>query len=123
MHLDDDHFLVTPSSIYKMVMEPDDPVVVNGEGETLSAKEGLKPTSELGMHLEVYRQHPDVRAVLHAHPPYATALTIAGLPFSADYAPEVLVGLGAVPTAEYTTPALGESICELIKTHNSILLS
>lgn len=126
VRLDDDRFLVTPSGIYKMAMEPDDPVVVNGAGETLSAKDDLKPTSELGMHLEVYRQRPDVRAVIHAHPPYATALTIAGIPFPTDYVPEVLVGLGAVPTAEYATPgtpALGESIRELIKTHNSILLS
>ena len=126
VRLDDERLLVTPSGIYKMAMEPDDPVVVNYDGETLSAKEGLKPTSELGMHLEVYRQRPDVRAVIHAHPPYATALTIAGISFPTDYVPEVLVGLGAVPTAEYATPgtpALGESIRELIKTNNSVLLS
>jgi len=124
--LDEERLLVTPSGIYKMAMEPDDPIVVNYAGETLAAKDGLKPTSEIGMHLEVYRQRPDVRAVIHAHPPYATALTIAGMPFPTDFVPEVLVGLGAVPTAEYATPgtpALGESIRELIKTNNSVLLS
>jgi len=126
VRLDDDRFLVTPSGIYKMAMEPDDPVVVNSKGETLSGKDDLKPTSELGMHLEVYRQRPDVNAVIHAHPPYATALTIAGIPFPTDFVAEVLVGLGEVPTADYATPgtpALGESIRELIKIHNSILLS
>ena len=126
VRLVEDCFLVTPSGIYKMAMEPDDPVVVNGKGEVIAAKDDLKPTSEMDMHLEVYRQRPDVRAVIHAHPPYATALTIAGIPFPTDFVPEVLVGLGEVPTAAYATPgtpALGESIRELIKTHNSVLLS
>ncbi len=124
--LDDERVLVTPSGVYKMDMMPEDPVMVDYAGQTLAAKEGLKPTSELGMHLEIYRQRPDVRAVIHAHPPYATALTLVGIPFPTDYIPEVLFALGTVPTADYATPgtpALGESIRELIKTNNCILLS
>jgi len=126
VRLDEDRFLVTPSGIYKMAMEPDDPIVVDQEGEIVNGKPGLKATSELNMHLEAYRQRPDIGAVLHAHPPYATALTIVGLSFPTDFIPEVLVALGEVPTAPYATPgmpALGESIRDLIKDHNSVMLS
>jgi len=126
LRMDKDRYLVTPSGLYKMSMEPDDPLVVNSQGEVLVGKPGLKPTSELNMHLEAYRQRPDINAVLHAHPPYATALTIAGLPFPTDFLPEVLIALGEVPTAAYGTPGtpqLGESIREHIKYHNSVILS
>jgi L-fuculose-phosphate aldolase len=124
--LDNERFLVTPSGLYKMAMEPDDPIVVDESGEVIEGKPGLKPTSEVGMHLEVYRQRPDVNAVLHAHPPYATALTIAGIPFPTDLLPEVLIALGDVPTAPYATPgtrSLAESIQGPIKDHNAVLLS
>ena len=125
VRLDNDRFLVTPSGLYKMAMEPDDPIIVNQHGDVLINKPGLKPSSEIGMHLEAYRQRPDVNAVLHAHPPYATALTIAGLPFPTNLLPEVLIALGDVPTAPYATPgtrALADSIQMLICDHNAILL-
>jgi L-fuculose-phosphate aldolase len=64
----------------------------------------LHPTSETLMHLEAYRQRPDINAVIHAHPPFSTALTIAGKPFPVEYIPEVLIALGDVPTASYATP-------------------
>ncbi len=118
-------FLVTPSGLHKMSMEPDDPIIVNGEGEVLEGNPGLRPTSELMMHLEAYRQRPDIKAVLHAHPPYATALTIAGIPFPTDLLPEVILALGEVPTAPYATPGterLAASIREPIKHHNTVLL-
>ena len=126
VRLDENRFLMTPSGLYKMSMEPDDPIVVNEKGEVLVGKPGLKPTSEINMHLEAFRQRPDINAVLHAHPPYATALTIAGLPFPTDYLPEVLIALGDVPIAKYGTPgtpALAESIQKFIKDHNAVILS
>jgi len=126
VRLDDSRYLVTPSGLYKMSMEPDDPIVVDRNGVVLEGKSGLRPTSEVGMHLEVYRQRPDINAVLHAHPPYATALTIAGIPFPTHLLPEVLIALGDVPTAPYATPgspALAESIQVPIKEHNMVLLS
>lgn len=101
IRMDDDRFLVTPSGLYKMSMEPDDPLIVDFAGEVLVGKPGLKPTSEINMHLEAYRQRTEIRAVLHAHPPFATALTIAGISFPTDYLPEVLIALGDVPIAQY----------------------
>jgi len=126
VRLDKDRFLVTPSGLYKMTMEPDDPIIVNQQGEMLTENPNLKPTSEIQMQLEAYRQRPDVNAVLHAHPPYATALTFNGVPFPSDFLPEVLIALGDVPTVPYATPGtaeLAESIRENIKNHNSVLLS
>lgn len=126
MRLDETHFLVTPSGLYKMAMEPDDPIVVDFSGDVVEGKPGLRPTSEINMHLEVYRQRPDIHAVLHAHPPFATALTIAEQKFPTEYLPEVLIALGDVPIAQYGTPGtprLGESIRELIQDHNAVLLS
>ena len=73
IRLEADRFLVTPSGLYKMAMEPDDPIIVDSSGTVLVGKPGLRPTSEINMHLEAYRQRPDIQAVLHAHPPFATA--------------------------------------------------
>jgi L-fuculose-phosphate aldolase len=109
-----------------MTMEFDDPIIVDPTGKIIEGKAGLKPTSEVDMHLEAYHQRPEINAVLHAHPPYATALTIAGIPFPTNLLPEVLIALGDVPTAPYATPGsrtLAESIQNLIRDHNSVLLS
>ena len=124
--LNDNCLLITPSGVYKCAMEPDDLIVMDMQGKVESARAGLVPTSETLMHLEVYRQRPDAHAVIHAHPPFSTALTIAGKPFPVEYIPEVLIALGDVPTADYATPgtqALADSIHELILAHDCILLS
>jgi L-fuculose-phosphate aldolase len=118
--------LITPSGLYKMNMSPDDLVIVDDKGRLLEARDGRRPTAELALHLEAYRQRPDIGAVLHAHPPYTTALTLVGLPFPTDYMPEVMVLLGQVPTAPYArplTPELAASISDLIQTHDNIVLS
>lgn len=119
-------FLATPSGLYKRTMTTDEIIVVDAEGEMLDGRPGLRPTSEIKMHIEVYRQRPDVEAVLHAHPPYAVALTVAGIPFPVDLIPEVLLALGDVPTAEYATPGtrdLALSIRALVQDHDALLLS
>ena len=126
IRLDDDRFLVTPSGLYKRRLKSRQLLIVNHQGEIIKGKGRLRPSSELLMHLEAYRQREDIRAVLHAHPPYSTALTIAGIPFPTDIVPEVLALLGEVPSAPYATPGtqdLALSISDLIKTHNAILLS
>jgi len=126
IRLDDDRLLVTPSGLYKRRLKSKQLLIVNHQGEIIKGKGSLKPSSELLMHLEAYRQREDIGAVLHAHPPYSTALTIAGIPFPTDIVPEVLVLLGEVPSAHYATPGtqdLALSIRDLIKSHNAILLS
>jgi len=126
VRLDEDRFLMTPSGVYKMTMEEDDLIVVDWDGKVIKGRPGLKPTSETQMHIEAYRQRADIRAVLHAHPIYATSLTIAGLPFPMDIIPEAAIGLGSVPVAEYATPGsreLADSIQGPIRQSKNIILS
>jgi L-fuculose-phosphate aldolase len=126
VRLGENRFLITPSGLHKMSMGADDLIVLDGEGQIIEGKPGLSPTSETSMHLAAYRERPDIRAVLHAHPPCATALTIAGIPFPMDLIPEALIGLGSVPTAKYATPgteAMAHSIRGLLADTNAILLS
>ncbi len=126
IRLEDDRFLVTPSGLYKRRLKSKQLLIVNHQGEIIKGQGSLKPSSELLMHLEAYRQREDIGAVLHAHPPYSTALTIAGISFPTDIVPEVLALLGEVPAAPYATPGtqdLALSISDLIKAHNAIRLS
>jgi L-fuculose-phosphate aldolase len=126
VRLDRDSVLITPSGVYKRSMAPEDVIEMGMDGKVIRAKVGLNPSSETLMHLEVYRQRPDVNAVIHAHPPFSTALTISGKPFPVEYIPEVLIALGDVPTAVYATPGtrgMADSIHDLILVHNCILLS
>jgi len=126
IRLDENRFLMTPSGLYKMTMEPDDLLIVDGQNQVLEGRAGLRPTSEALMHLEAYRQRADIMAALHAHPLYATALTIIGESFPLNIIPEVPIALGCVPVADYATPGTPEmaaSICGPISRSNSILLS
>lgn len=127
--LSTDRILVTPSRVCKGMLEPDQLIVVNLEGERVgpvtSANRGLRPTSEMPMHLEAYRQRADIGAVVHAHPPTAIALSIAGISLAECLLPETIVFLGLVPTTAYATPASAENvraIRELIVGHDAILL-
>ncbi|HNA53065.1 MAG TPA: class II aldolase/adducin family protein [Anaerolineales bacterium] len=121
----DGNILITPSGISKGRLNPDDMLVVDLEGKVLSSRPDRKPSSETPMHLEVYKQRPDVRGVLHAHPIYATTLTVSGLQFPVDVLPEVLLTLGDVPITAYATPSSHEDaevIRPFVKTHNAMLL-
>jgi len=126
IRLDADRFLITPSGLYKRCLKRKQILVVDGKGQLIHGKGSLEPSSELLMHLEAYRQREDIGAVLHAHPSYSTALTVAGIPFPEDIVPEVLALLGEVPTAQYAVPGtqdLAHSIREPIKSHDAVLLS
>lgn len=122
-----DHILITPSGLCKGRLSPGDMLTLDLEGQVLkpATDPRLKPSSETPMHLEVYRRRPDVRAVIHAHPTFATALTVTGRPFPADVLPEVLLTLGEIPVTAYATPSShedAEAIRELVGEHNAILL-
>jgi L-fuculose-phosphate aldolase len=121
--------LITPSGFHKGLLRPEQLLVVDNAGRILGysteARRRLKPTSELPMHLEAYRQRPDVQAVIHAHPPLTIALSIAGIPMDTPLLPEVIVLLGRIPMTGYATSSSEEgaaAIRELIMRHDAIIL-
>jgi L-fuculose-phosphate aldolase len=114
--------LTTPSGCSKGFMTPEEIVVTDLTGAPLG---GGRPSSELALHLAVYRKRPDVGAVVHAHPPTAVAMTVAGVTLEECIMPEVLVYMGTVPTTRYATPSSvegAEVIEELIEKHDALLL-
>jgi L-fuculose-phosphate aldolase len=119
-----DRILMTPTSMSKAMMNPDDLVIIDLEGQRVS---GLrKPSSELGMHLLIYRLRPDINAVCHAHPPTATGYAAAGIPLDKPILCELVIGLGSIPVARYGTPGtseLGASIEPYVQGHDAILMA
>jgi L-fuculose-phosphate aldolase len=118
-----DRIMITPAGKSFGNLSTDDLAYVDIDGNILTFEQ--KPSSELPMHLEIYRQRPDVNAVIHAHPPFATALTLTGNSLSDPILPEVVMMFGEIPTAPYATPSTqesAESIRHLIKDHDAILL-
>lgn len=125
VRMDDGLILITPSGISKGRLKTDDLIVVDLDGNVVSANADRRPSSETPMHLEVYKQREDVRAVVHAHPIFATTLTVSGLEFPVDVLPEVLLTLGNVPITAYATPSSHEDalvIRAFVKDHNALLL-
>src|SRR4051812_24159256 len=124
VRLDAGRLLMTPKSVCKGFMTPDMMCITDLEGKKLEGDRD--PSSEALMHLEVYRQRPDVRAVVHAHPPIATGFAVAGIPLDRPVLAEVLTTLGSVPIAEYATPStreLPEAVRKYIKAHDGMLLA
>ncbi len=124
VRLGDDRFLVTPSGTSKSDLSSDDLVEVNALGERLRGFH--KPSSELDLHLRIYRGDADCGAVVHAHPPTATAFASAGESIDPDVLPEVVLLLGDVPLVPYATPgtpALGDLIEPLVPDHHVALLA
>ena len=120
-----DRFLVTPSGESKGFMRPEEMVVIDWEARPVAAKPSARPSSEILLHLEAYRQRPDIRAVVHAHPPTAIALSIAGISLARCQMPEVIVTLGLIATTEYATPSSPEGadvIRDLIRRHDALVL-
>ena len=121
--LADGRILITPAGFCKGRMRPVDLVIVDGSGKQLSGIHS--PTSELGMHLTVLSRRRDVGACVHAHPPYATAFAVAGIPLTEAVLPEIVADLGEIPLAPYatpSTPAVGESILPWLDRCNAFLL-
>jgi len=106
IRLSDDRLLVTPAGVSKGFLRASDLVVADMRGERVSGK--LNPTSEVKMHIRAYELRNDVAAVVHAHPPYATAYAVAGIPLTECILPEVIVSLGSIPLARYGTPSTDE---------------
>jgi len=106
--ISDNEFLCTPTGVSKGFMTPEYICKIDGEGNVLQANGKFKPSSEIKMHLRVYKHRPDVKAVVHAHPIYATSFAIAGVPLTQPIMPEAVIALGCVPIAEYGTPSTPE---------------
>jgi len=122
--LSDDRVLCTPTLICKGFMQPDDLCIVDLEGNQLAGEK--KRTSEILLHLEVYRANPDVRAVVHCHPPHATAFSVARVDIPSGILPEVEIFLGVIPRAEYETPGTTDfaaTICPFTGKANTVILS
>ena len=127
--LDDDTVLITPSGLCKGLMTSDQLITIDMAGRKVGldtpANKDLKPTSEITMHLEAYKQRPDVLSVVHAHPPHAIALSIVGISLADCMLPEAIVFLGLTPTTPYATPSSEENaraIREVIAGHDALVL-
>lgn len=106
--LNDNEFLCTPTGVSKGFMTPEYICKVDAEGKVIQANPGFRPSSEIKMHMRVYKCRPDVQSVVHAHPMYATSFAIAGIPLAQPIMPEAVITLGCVPIAEYGTPSTNE---------------
>src|SRR2546421_969867 len=124
VRLNEREFLCTPTMVSKGYLKPDDICKVDEVGKQLAGTK--KRTSEVLLHLVVYKHRPDVNAVVHCHPPHATAFAVAGEPVPNCVLPEVEVFLGEVPTALYETPGtqkFADTIVPLLKSSNTIILA
>src|SRR5271165_4746462 len=124
VRLENGHILCTPTVMSKGLMEPDDLVVVDQRGNKVSGSRDA--SSEIAMHLLIYRRRPDVNAVVHAHPPTATGYAAAGIALDRALCSELIVTLGSVPLANYETPGtpeLAEALAPLVPDHNAILMA
>ena len=97
VRIDDTRIITTPKSVSKGFMTADMMVVTDREGRKLAGERD--PSSELKMHLQVYRDRPDARAVVHAHPPTATGFAVVGIPLDRAVLAEVVTTLGSIPIA------------------------
>ena len=116
--------LVTPTCISKGMMSTDDLLVVDMHGRRISGFRDV--TSEIAMHMTIYRMRSDVNAIVHAHPPTATAFAACGLALDQALISEVLLSLGPVPLAHYATPGtseLSESLLPYIPGHDAVLMA
>lgn len=121
--LDNEWILITPSGVNKGALKPHQILKVH-------LREGIvdgngKPSVETPLHLEIYRTHPDVNAVVHAHPPYATAFAAAGIALTEPVFPEMIVRFGEIPLVPYATPGterLAELVAEALVEHDATLL-
>src|SRR5918996_5215698 len=124
VRLDEHRLMTTPKSVSKGFMTPDMMVIVDYDGKKLAGDRDA--SSELPMHLEIYRSRPDVSAVVHAHPPLATGFAVAGIPLTRAVLAEVVTTLGSIPIAEYATPStseLPEACSKYLKAHDGLLLA
>ena len=123
--LNDNEFLCTPTGVSKGFMTPEYICKVDKDGNTIQANGNFRPSSEIKMHMRVYKCRPDVGSVVHAHPSYATAFAIAGIPLTQPIMPEAVIALGCVPIAPYGTPStmeIPDAVEKFLPYYDAVLL-
>ncbi len=126
IRINDNEILTTPTGVSKGFMTPDMIIKMNMNGKVISQSSKFRPSSEVKMHIEVYQQREDIKAVVHAHPPYCTSFAVAGIPLNKCVLPEAVLTLGAVPIAPYGTPStmeIPDSIKPIIQKSDAVLLA
>lgn len=121
--LSEDEYLTTPTGISKGYLTPEMIVKVNEKGDVLEGT--YQPSSEVKVHLKVYEVRKDVGAVVHAHPPFATALAVAHIPMDFYILPEAVCGLGAAPLVPYAQPStqeLADGLVPYLQDYDAFLL-
>lgn len=123
--LEDGTFLATPTGMSKSFITPDKLVRIDADGNVLEGAPGLRPSSEIKMHLRCYQERPDVNAVLHAHPPTATGYAVAHKALDEYSMIETVIAIGSVPVTPYGTPStyeVPEAIAPYLGEHDVVLL-
>ncbi|MFL6208431.1 MAG: class II aldolase/adducin family protein [Pyrinomonadaceae bacterium] len=123
VRLDDGRILATPTQTCKGRMTEEMLALTDLDGQPLNDR---RASSELAMHLLIYRERPEIKAVCHAHPPHGSAFAVAGLAIDQPILSEVILTLGCVPLAAYGTPSTDELTAEMqpfIKHHNALLMA
>ena len=121
--ISENEYYCTPTGVSKASLTPDMIIKVDRDGKKLEGK--LNPSSEIKMHMRVYRERPDVNAVVHAHPPVATAFTVADIDLDQYILPEAVLTIGDVPTCDYGTPStmdIPDSLDPYLQQHDAFLL-
>lgn len=119
-----DRILITPTGVSKGFMNSDDLIILDLNGNVIKGKK--KPSSETAMHLNIYKDRPDINSICHAHPPYATGFAVAGIPLTKMILPEVIIVLGKIPLVEYGTTGtkrLYSMIAKYISDYDAFLLA
>jgi L-fuculose-phosphate aldolase len=124
VRLDKNRILATPTCMSKGEMRPADLVIVDREGHLLAGRRRV--SSEIAMHLLIYRLRPEVNGIVHAHPPTATGFAAAGVALNQPLVCEVVIGLGSIPLAKYGTPGtpeLTDALAPLVPNYDALLMS
>jgi L-fuculose-phosphate aldolase len=122
--LDKKNILITPTGISKGFMKASDLIVVDMKANVVSGKK--KPSSEIQMHLHIYKERSDVNSICHLHPPYATGFAVAGIPLDQYVLQEVIITLGTIPLVPYGTTGTEElykPLLPLLQNYDAFLLA
>ncbi len=124
VRLDHETVLSTATGMSKGMLESEDLVVVDMSGRKVTGRRDV--SSEVAMHLLIYKLRPDVHGIVHAHPPTATGYAAAGLPLNQALVSEIVITLGCIPLAQYGTPGtpeLTKALESLVPTYDAILMA